>query len=114
MKNVLLSGRLTSGRDFPAGVNVPSQAGHILAVSFEASSAEQPFEIKLKMNTKLLSQLTHRPTRLGSPFVPRRPVVAPSLRLRATTANRSLLRWLRAAESAAWQETSPSAEPTAD
>jgi len=39
------------------------------------------------------------------PCVSRRhPQVAPSLRLRATTTNRSLLRWLRAAELAAWQD----------
>jgi len=33
--------------------------------------------------------------------------VSPSLRVRVTTKNRSLLRWLRAAELAAWEEPAP-------
>ncbi len=32
---------------------------------------------------------------------------APSLRIAATRKNRSLLRWMRAAEMSAWQEASP-------
>lgn len=40
---------------------------------------------------------------------PRRPQVAPSLRLRASAANRSLLRWMRAAELAAWEDADEAA-----
>jgi hypothetical protein len=42
----------------------------------------------------------------------RRPQVAPSLRLRVNATNRSLLRWLRAAELAAWQDADSSAQRT--
>jgi hypothetical protein len=38
-------------------------------------------------------------------FPSRRPLVSPSLRLRATAANRSLLRWMRAVELEAWQDS---------
>jgi hypothetical protein len=42
----------------------------------------------------------------GAPMpFPRRSVVSPSLRLRATAANRSMLRWMRAVELTAWNDS---------
>ena len=38
---------------------------------------------------------------------PGSPSVSPSLRVQVTAANRSLLRWMREAELAAWQEPPP-------
>jgi hypothetical protein len=52
-----------------------------------------------------------RPFRVVQPHemtAPRQPQMSPSLRLRVTAANRSLLRWLRAAELAAWEEPTES------
>ena len=101
--------RLTPGRIFPARASRHSEAARILTVSFDASSAERQIEIKLNMKTRPLFKPAHSPIRLGNPFVVRRATVAPSLRLHATKANRSLLRWMRAAEQAAWQDTELSA-----
>jgi hypothetical protein len=44
------------------------------------------------------------PNRAAARLGPRRTLVAPSLRLRVSSSSRSLLRWLRAAELAAWQD----------
>jgi len=47
----------------------------------------------------------------GQPIFGRRSAVSPSLRLRVNAANRSLLRWLRAAELAAWEDADAGALP---
>lgn len=61
------------------------------------------------MNTTLFFKRTISPEELGISAAPRRSSVAPSLRVQVNAANRSLLRWLRAAELAAWEEPAPSA-----
>ncbi|MFO1488827.1 MAG: hypothetical protein U1F65_10145 [Verrucomicrobiota bacterium] len=81
-----------------------SGAARILTVSFDASSAERQFAMKLVMKANPLFQPAHPPVRLGGSVTVRRSTVAPSLRLRASAASRSLLRWSRAAERSPFNE----------
>ena len=62
------------------------------------------------MNTNLFIKRAHSPAQPRNLTTRRRSPVSPSLRIRVNTANRPLLRWLRAAELAAWVEPIPVAE----